>query len=209
MKEIIDIVHKSIYPFFDVCEDGKEEPLTDKDKLLLEVNKAICSNLKALEQEHYGEYISKQKVLYILKEKWNMFSDADDAMQESINTIEALPPVPPQTKQELYKDTISREAVINHICESKDCYKDECKGRLYKRCHDLQWVYELPSVDSSEKSDKSGYWYIDERPESDREVMCSNCEQPIFRYHKLNFDYRPKFCPNCGAKMVEDTGNEG
>ena len=37
MKEIIDIVHKSIYPFFDVCEDGKEEPLSDKDKLLLSV----------------------------------------------------------------------------------------------------------------------------------------------------------------------------
>ena len=48
---------------------------------------------KALQQEHYGDCISKQKVLYILKEKWNMFSDADDAMQESINTIEALTPV--------------------------------------------------------------------------------------------------------------------
>lgn len=50
MKEIIDVIHKSIYPFFDVCED-EEEPLSDKDKLLLEVNKAICNNLKALEQE--------------------------------------------------------------------------------------------------------------------------------------------------------------
>lgn len=50
MKEIIDIVHKSILPFFDVCEN-EEEPLSDKDKLLLKVNKAICNNLKALEQE--------------------------------------------------------------------------------------------------------------------------------------------------------------
>lgn len=50
MKEIIDIVHKSIYPFFDVCEN-EEEPLSDKDKLLLKVNKAICNNLKALKQE--------------------------------------------------------------------------------------------------------------------------------------------------------------
>lgn len=43
-------------------------------------------------------------------------------------------------------DCISREAIIKHICESKECYKDECKGRLYKRCYDLQWIYALPSV---------------------------------------------------------------
>lgn len=34
--------------------------------------------------------ISRQAVLNILKDKWNMFSDANDAMQESIDTIEAL-----------------------------------------------------------------------------------------------------------------------
>lgn len=46
-----------------------------------------------------------------------------------------------------------------------------------------------------------GYWFIDERPESDREVICSICEQPVFMYHKLDFDYRPRYCPNCGADM--------
>jgi len=51
MKEILDIIHKTIYQFFDVCEDNEETPMSDKDKLLLEVNKAICNNLKALEQE--------------------------------------------------------------------------------------------------------------------------------------------------------------
>lgn len=51
---------------------------------------------------------------------------------------------------------------------------------------------------------KTGRWFVDERPESDREIICSNCEQPIFRYHKLDFDYRPKFCPNCGAKMESE-----
>lgn len=49
-------------------------------------------------------------------------------------------------ERETCEDAINREAVINHICESKDCYKNDCKGRLYKRCHDLQWVYELPPV---------------------------------------------------------------
>ena len=48
MKEILDIIHKTIYQFFDACDE--EVPMSDKDKLLLEVNKAICNNLKALEQ---------------------------------------------------------------------------------------------------------------------------------------------------------------
>ena len=51
IKIIIDIVHKTIYGFFDVCGDDEETPMTDKDKLLLKVNKAICNNIKALEQE--------------------------------------------------------------------------------------------------------------------------------------------------------------
>ena len=51
MKEILDVIHKTIYQFFDVCGDDEEVPMSDKDELLLEVNKAICNNLKALEQE--------------------------------------------------------------------------------------------------------------------------------------------------------------
>lgn len=58
-----------------------------------------------------------------------------------------------------------------------------------------------------EQEPKTGHWFVDERPESDREIICSNCEQPIFRYHKLDFDYRPKYCPNCGAKMKSEDDN--
>jgi DNA-directed RNA polymerase subunit RPC12/RpoP len=50
IKTINDIVHKTIYGFFDICGD-EETPMTDKDKLLLEVNKAVCNNIKDLEQE--------------------------------------------------------------------------------------------------------------------------------------------------------------
>lgn len=45
-----------------------------------------------------------------------------------------------------------------------------------------------------------GYWFIDERPESDRKVTCSVCEEPVFRYLDT-IDWRPKYCPHCGAKM--------
>lgn len=53
MKEILDEVHKTICQFFDVCDDDEEVPMSDKNKLLLEVNKAICDNLKELEQEPF------------------------------------------------------------------------------------------------------------------------------------------------------------
>ena len=51
VKEILNVIYKTIYQFFDVCGDDEEVPMSDKDKLLLEVNKAICNNLKVLEQK--------------------------------------------------------------------------------------------------------------------------------------------------------------
>jgi hypothetical protein len=66
MKEILDVIHDTIYQFFDVCGDDEEAPMSDKDKLLLEVNKAICNNLKALEQE---SVLDKIKAEIELKEK--------------------------------------------------------------------------------------------------------------------------------------------
>jgi hypothetical protein len=53
--------------------------------------------IKAL-QKPCEDAISRQAVLEVLKDKWNMFSDANDAMQESIGTIEALPNITPQPK---------------------------------------------------------------------------------------------------------------
>ena len=47
-QSVIDVVHKSIFEFFDICDDNSEEPINEKDKLLLEVNKAICNSIKDL-----------------------------------------------------------------------------------------------------------------------------------------------------------------
>lgn len=46
MDEILGIIHSTIYDFMNESCDDEESPLTDKDKLLLSVNKAICNNLK-------------------------------------------------------------------------------------------------------------------------------------------------------------------
>lgn len=43
---ILDIIHKEIYKFFDICGDDEEVPISEKDKLLLNVNKAIHNAIK-------------------------------------------------------------------------------------------------------------------------------------------------------------------
>lgn len=48
---VIDVVHKTIYEFFDVVADDSEEPISENDKLLLEVNKAICNAIKEMTDE--------------------------------------------------------------------------------------------------------------------------------------------------------------
>lgn len=45
---VIDVVHKTIYGFFDVVADDSEEPMNEKDELLLEVNKAVCNAVKEM-----------------------------------------------------------------------------------------------------------------------------------------------------------------
>lgn len=47
-QAVLDTTHKTIYEFFDIADDNSEEPINDKDKLLLTVNKAICNKLKQL-----------------------------------------------------------------------------------------------------------------------------------------------------------------
>ena len=64
----------------------------------------------------------------------------------SEKTKQALEMAIKALEQQTSEDCISRQAVIDHICESKECYKEECKGRTLKRCYDLQWVFDLPSV---------------------------------------------------------------
>lgn len=93
-NEAIDIVHKTILGFFDVVADDSEEPMNEKDKLLLEVNKAVCNAIKDMpDDERKTGWIpvterlpeDKQSVLvwcpqykniycaYLNKEQWWIF----------------------------------------------------------------------------------------------------------------------------------------
>lgn len=104
-------------------------------------------------------------------------------------------------------DCISREAVIEHICKSKECYKDECKGRLYKRCSSLQWVYDLPPVTPQQET---GRWISHKEYCEKHDLIpsglvtiewCSNCDYGVDINERGWCRYN--YCPHCGAKMEE------
>jgi len=98
-------------------------------------------------------------------------------------------------EQEFCEDYISRQEVLDQIyLWSKDEFLRVTNpfDYLQKRINSLSPVIPQPKI---------GHWLIVERSKSDREVICSNCKQPILKYHKLDCDYRPKYCPNCGYYM--------
>lgn len=95
-EEILDVVHKTIYQFLNVCEN--EETMSDKDKLLLKVNKAICNNIKALKQEPGEDCVSRQAVLNLL----NLFNKTNYYSWEKCllkRKIKELPSVTPTRKK--------------------------------------------------------------------------------------------------------------
>ena len=62
----IDAVHKSIFDFFDICDDDEESPMTYQDEKLLEINKAITLRIKQLpsaQSSYTDEQIQKMQEL--------------------------------------------------------------------------------------------------------------------------------------------------
>lgn len=78
-----------------VATDNKKQMQKEEEYLSMVYG---AEEIEALEQQPCEDVISRQAVLDVLKDKWNIFSDANDAIQESIDTIEALPSVTPQSK---------------------------------------------------------------------------------------------------------------
>ena len=87
IDEAINVIHKTIYQFFD-GDDG--EIMSDKDKLLLAVNKAICNNIKALEKEppvtpKQTEITLESAIDYLHSIGW--LQKHDKEMTESVPTV--------------------------------------------------------------------------------------------------------------------------
>lgn len=126
---------------------------------------------------------------------WGFSDDNDDEVSWN-EAIEWL-------KQQPCEDCISREAVIEHICEAKECYKEECKGRTLERCPDLQWVFDLPSV---QPQPKRGHW-IDQADSIGEYASgcyeCDECHEVFWIESGTPQDNEYNFCPHCGADMRE------
>ena len=108
MNEILNIIHKTIYQFFDVCEDDEEVPMSDKDKLLLEVNKAICDNLKTFNvpSTNAGDLISRQALLNAIFQKeygHDYDENADILSLKYVDIIKGMPSVEPERKTGKWK----------------------------------------------------------------------------------------------------------
>ena len=115
---------------------------------------------------------SARKTMYLPKSK-EYISDFGYALEMAIKALEQQP----------CEDCISRQAVIEHICEDKECYKEDCKGRTLKRCPDLQWVLDLPSVTPTRTK---GRWIE---------------QKDIHKHH-----YGWSFCSECGAFLISSDG---
>lgn len=94
MKEILNVIHNTIYQFIDVCSDDEEVPMSDKDKLLLEVNKAICNNLKAREQQPCEDCISRAGAL---RHRHLIYDD--DGIGYSVVRVDEIMALPSVTSQ--------------------------------------------------------------------------------------------------------------
>jgi DNA-directed RNA polymerase subunit RPC12/RpoP len=113
----------------------------------------------------------------------------------------------PTTKNNLRVDKarsdselIARGDVLNTIKETAQYHT----GDSFNADRLIRYIKELPSVTPQEP--KTGHWMGDSYG-----YICSNCE------HSLNdlaqsMDYisfsKPKYCPNCGARMIEPQESE-
>jgi DNA-directed RNA polymerase subunit RPC12/RpoP len=94
----------------------------------------------------------------------------------------------------MHDDLISREAVRNIVNDIRDCISVEGYWAILER------LKKLPPVNPT----KTGHW-IDTNSESfefHRIYKCSECGNTQIEYPE-NIYRRFRYCPNCGAKMLE------
>lgn len=183
-EEIIDVIHKTMYQFFDVCGDNEEVPMSDKDELLLSVNKAICNNIKALE-ESCEDAVSRQA--NIPKEWQDTFKDVDDFIEYIWDRVDTsdfednfTSPVANAEPNELFKVTASDK-----------------REQLYDLFVEMITRENAPSVTPTRKR---GKWI--RKPIRNTKGGCVGAEMICTCCGKdNNCDKKLNYCPNCGAEM--------
>lgn len=160
-EEVIEVIHKTMYQFFDVCVDTEEVPMSDKDKLLLEVNKAICINISALEEKSSVDAVSRNAIVEMLNA---MEKNSIITFDHFIELLYKLPPVEPTPKwisvdKELPKENVWDDGYVepsDYVLVFGDCgeygvsrYWGNRKSKAenpnsYKDWMDLDWIAQKP-----------------------------------------------------------------
>ena len=104
--------------------------------------------------------------------------------------------------KDLVEDAISRQTVLDKIKEVCFSKKQEwvdfrvSQGSNGQRDFIIKFIEDLPSV---QPEPKTGHWIW-----CGGSHKCSNCEEYTCFSHKKP----PRYCPNCGARMVESEDTE-
>ena len=121
---------------------------------------------------------------YYLQNHTNDYSEkSHTAMMMAIKALE----------QEPCEDCISRQAVLDAFWKLNIELRPNAIDAI------LNMVNDMPSVTPAEKV---GHWIEQiDHEKNCRTLICSNCDRPAL--HDGDSIWKHKFCPNCGAKMVE------
>ena len=163
-KETIDAVHTAMYGFICGAEDGDE--MTDADKLVLSINKAVANAIKALPTAQPNlqptcnqlatDCIDRKAAIDAFEERLKANGYSNVALVSELNRcigyLMRLPSVQPESTigqlnaddQSTKTDVISRSAAIDAVNGMPDCpngYSD-----TYDKRHIIVVLEDVPSV---------------------------------------------------------------
>ena len=179
-------------------EEAIEVMKAYRDKVINSVSNQLDGDIKAFEM-----------AIQALSQEQISLNDINNALEASFrNGVRSAKVEQEPTVDEMEREYEKSKALFHKIVESDDAISREY---LFKVLDDFcghertatitldtlaDLVYELPSVTPSRRY---GAWIgIDEEPHEDFE--CCVCGKAIYAIEDLS-EY--KFCPNCGAEMVE------
>lgn len=184
--------------FIDGCGlRGIEEKEAKRNSDFKKVYEANLMAIQALEQEPCDDSISRQAVMDCFK-KWQpyMATRLWDFEQE----LSALPSVNSQPCE----DAISRQALLKLMGEEPFNWTDSVQELQavedYRNFRNM--VEQLPFVKPQEKT---GHWVKTPKAVMGEGYMwyCDKCEHQVYQDSSKSYPSE-KYCPNCGASMVDE-----